>query len=349
MAVTAGRLTWPCGFPLKPIASTGYKIPLTVAEYFAEKKLHLAPSPPSLSLSIMAFSRVVIFGVFCVGVLMVGLSSAATARFDDLFQPTSATDHLLVEGDVLRMKLDSYSGAGFQSKSKYMFGKVTAQIKLVEGDSAGTVTAFYMSSDGPKHHEFDFEFLGNTSGEPYLVQTNVYVNGVGNREERVNLWFDPTKDFHRYSIVWTSRKVLFVVDDTPIRVHSNLEAKGIPFPRDQAMGVYSSIWNADDWATQGGRVKTDWSHAPFVASYTGFEIDACECAAANTNAAANYTSQCSSSNEKRFWWDEPTVSELSVHQSHQLIWVRANHMVYNYCADTARFPVAPVECQHHRA
>lgn len=36
------------------------------------------------------------------------------------------------------------SGAGFASKSKYMFGKTTIQIKLVEGDSAGTVTAFYV-------------------------------------------------------------------------------------------------------------------------------------------------------------------------------------------------------------
>lgn len=39
-----------------------------------------------------------------------------------------------------------FSGAGFSSKNKYMFGKVTVQIKLVEGDSAGTVTAFYVSS-----------------------------------------------------------------------------------------------------------------------------------------------------------------------------------------------------------
>lgn len=37
------------------------------------------------------------------------------------------------------------SGAGFGSKNKYMFGKVTVQLKLVEGDSAGTVTAFYVS------------------------------------------------------------------------------------------------------------------------------------------------------------------------------------------------------------
>ena len=41
-----------------------------------------------------------------------------------------------------------------------------------------------MSSEGPNHDELDFEFLGNISGEPYLVQTNVYVNGSGNREQR---------------------------------------------------------------------------------------------------------------------------------------------------------------------
>lgn len=68
-----------------------------------------------------------------------------------------------------------------------------------------------MSSEGPKHHEFDFEFLGNTTGEPYIVQTNVYVNGVGNREQRLNLWFDPTKDFHTYSILWNQRQVVYVL------------------------------------------------------------------------------------------------------------------------------------------
>lgn len=135
----------------------------------------------------------------------------------------------------------------------------------------------------------------------------------------------------------------FLVDDTPIRVHTNLEHKGIPFPKDQAMGVYSSIWNADDWATQGGRVKTDWTHAPFVASYRAFEIDGCECPV--TTADTDNTKRCSTT---RGWWDEPVLSELNVHQSHQLIWVRANHMIYDYCSDTARFPSAPLECQHHR-
>lgn len=140
--------------------------------------------------------------------------------------------------------------------------------------------------------------------------------------------------------------IRFLVDETPIRVHTNMEHKGIPFPKDQAMGVYSSIWNADDWATQGGLVKTDWSHAPFIASYKGFEIDACECPV--SVASNEIVEKCRSSGEKRFWWDEPTISELSVHQSHQLVWVRANHLVYDYCTDTARFPVMPVECEHHR-
>jgi xyloglucan:xyloglucosyl transferase len=286
-----------------------------------------------------------LFSFFVITVMM--SSSAESARFDELFQPYWANDHFSYQGDTLKMKLDNYSGAGFASKSKYMFGKVTIQIKLVEGDSAGTVTAFYMSSEGAKHHEFDFEFLGNTTGEPYVVQTNVFVNGVGNREQRLNLWFDPTKDFHAYSILWNQRQVVFLVDETPIRVHSNLEHRGVPYPKDQAMGVYSSIWNADDWATQGGRVKTDWSHAPFVASYKGFEINGCECP--SKIASEENTKRCSSGygSGKKFWWDEPTLSELNVHQSHQLIWVRANHMIYDYCTDAGRFPVAPVECVHH--
>ncbi|XP_057792559.1 xyloglucan endotransglucosylase protein 6 [Salvia miltiorrhiza] len=273
---------------------------------------------------------------------------AGSSKFDDLFKPSWAFDHFAYDnqGEVVNMKLDNFSGAGFASKSKYLFGKVSVQIKLVGGDSAGTVTAFYMSSEGQFHNEFDFEFLGNKTGEPYLVQTNVYVNGVGNREQRLNLWFDPTKGFHTYSLFWNRRQVVFLVDETPVRVHSNLEHKGIPFPKDQAMGVYSSIWNADDWATQGGLVKTDWSHAPFVASYQGFEIDAC--AVPGEVAAADVQKQCSSGGDKRYWWDEPTVSELNVHQSHQLVWVRANHMVYDYCSDTARFPATPAECLHHR-
>lgn len=68
--------------------------------------------------------------------------------------------------------------------------------------------------------------------------------------------------------------VRFSVDGTPIREFKNLESKGVSFPKNQPMRIYSSLWNADDWATRGGLVKTDWSQAPFTASYRNFNAQA---------------------------------------------------------------------------
>lgn len=60
------------------------------------------------------------------------------------------------------------------------------------------------------HDEVDFEFLGNIRGKNWRVQTNVYGNGSTNvgREERYGLWFDPSEDFHRYSILWTEDQIM---------------------------------------------------------------------------------------------------------------------------------------------
>ncbi|XP_051119260.1 xyloglucan endotransglucosylase/hydrolase protein 24-like [Andrographis paniculata] len=239
-------------------------------------------------------------------------------------------------GRGLSLSLDRFSGAGFQSRKHYLFGRFDTQLKLVPGDSAGTVTTFFLTSEGEGHDEIDFEFLGNSSGEPYTVHTNVYAAGKGNKEQQFRLWFDPSAAFHTYSIVWNPQRIIFLVDNIPIRVHTHHEALGVPFPTRQPMRVQCSLWNADDWATQGGRVKTDWSKAPFVAHYRNFKIDGSE--ATNTNKNSN-------SLNAGAW----RTQGLDANGRNRLRWVQQKYMIYNYCTDHPRFPQGiPTECKQSR-
>uniref|UniRef100_A0A453SQZ7 Xyloglucan endotransglucosylase/hydrolase n=1 Tax=Aegilops tauschii subsp. strangulata TaxID=200361 RepID=A0A453SQZ7_AEGTS len=146
---------------------------------------------------------------------------------------------------------------------------------------------------------------------------------------------------------WTDRfavlKCSFMVDDMPIRDFRNLEGKGIAFPKNQPMRLYSSLWNADDWATQGGRVKTDWSHAPFSASYRGFKADACVVTAAGRPhcGASVGTEVAPGTGAAGEWYNQ----ELDLTRQQRMRWVQSNYMIYNYCTDPKRFAQGvPAEC-----
>ncbi|KAJ3678210.1 hypothetical protein LUZ60_002013 [Juncus effusus] len=259
--------------------------------------------------------------------------------FQKNYVPTWAYDHIKYfnGGNEISLVLDKSTGTGFQSKGSYLFGHFSMQIKMVPGDSAGTVTAYYLSSQNSEHDEVDFEFLGNRSGQPYILQTNVFTGGKGDREQRIYLWFDPTKDYHSYSILWNMYQIVFFVDSVPIRVFKNSKDLGVRFPFNQPMKLYSSLWNADDWATRGGLEKTDWSKGPFVASYRGFHIDGCE-----SSVEAKF---CASQGMR--WWDQKEFQDLDSWQYRRLLWVRKKYTIYNYCTDPKRSPAAP-ECRRDR-
>lgn len=104
------------------------------------------------------------------------------------------------------------------------------------------------------------------------------------------------------------------------------------------MGIHGSLWNADDWATQGGRVKTNWTNAPFVSMFRSFDIDACELLTESDGLAG----KCGKLGQ--FWWDKPAMNRLNKQKRKQLKWVLANHVVYDYCKDVPRFLELPKEC-----
>ncbi|XP_031281072.1 probable xyloglucan endotransglucosylase/hydrolase protein 23 [Pistacia vera] len=270
------------------------------------------------------------------GCFMVAATGSLNENFDITWGDGRAK--MLNNVELLTLSLDKATGSGFQSKNEYLFGKIDMQIKLVAGNSAGTLTAYYLSSKGSTWDEIDFEFLGNLSSDPYILHTNVFSQGKRNREQQFYLWFDPTADFHTYSILWNPKRIVFSVDGTPMREFKNSESIGIPFPKNQPMRIYSSLWNADDWATRGGLVKTDWTQAPFTASYGNFKADACVW----SNGKSSCTSNSPSSSSSNGAW---LSQELDTTGQERLKWVQKNYMIYNYCSDTKRFPQGlPAEC-----
>jgi xyloglucan:xyloglucosyl transferase len=231
------------------------------------------------------------------------------------------------EGKKVHISLDERTGSGFRSQESYLHGFFSASIKLPSDYTAGVVVAFYMSNGDvyeKTHDELDFEFLGNVRGKDWRIQTNVYGNGstsVG-REERYGLWFDPTEDFHQYSILWTYNKIIFYVDDIPIREVERVPSSGAYFPS-KPMSLYATIWDGSPWATSGGRYKVNYKYAPYTAEFTDLVLHTCP---------NHHALPCES------------ASLLSPEQRLTMESFRRRYMTYGYCYDRIRYPVPLAEC-----
>ncbi|VAI54464.1 hypothetical protein VPH35_109154 [Triticum aestivum] len=260
----------------------------------------------------------------------------ATVAFGEGYTPLFGFDNILRSADdrTVSLLLDRSTGSGFISSAMYEHGFFSASIKLPSDYTAGVVVAFYTSNGDvfPKtHDELDFEFLGNIRGKPWRMQTNMYGNGSVSRgrEERYVLPFDPTTEFHRYSILWARDAVVFYVDDVPVRNLRRARA-GRDFPA-KPMSLYATVWDASNWATSGGRYRVNYQYGPFVASFTDLALAGCRAPSPTEEGCADALAA-----------SDPAVMTLAKQQAMRQF--RERNMVYSYCYDTRRYPVPFPEC-----
>jgi xyloglucan:xyloglucosyl transferase len=273
---------------------------------------------------------------------------------------------------VTSLILDRNSGGGFNSKEKYLYGEFSIQMKHIPGNSAGTVTSFYVSKvsrlvslgsfaihstvkeiqtrsisscigsilqlssgEGPGHDEIDMEFMGNSSGAPVVLNTNVWANGDGKKEHQFYLWFDPAADFHTYTIIWNPDNIIFKVDDDVIRCFKHYA--DLAYPNAKPMTVHATLWDGSYWATQKGKVPIDWSNAPFVVNYRGYTAAACM-----PNNGEGRSLSCPAGTHP--WMKR----QLNGTERGTVAWAKTNFMHCNYCEDGWRFPKGfPAECSRN--
>ncbi|PWA93074.1 concanavalin A-like lectin/glucanase domain, Xyloglucan endotransglucosylase/hydrolase [Artemisia annua] len=262
--------------------------------------------------------------------------TSGNASFDQNYYITWGQNRVLFFENKreVQLSLDQYSGAGFASKAYFGSGFFQMRIKLPARDSSGVVTAFYLNLNGGVHDELDFEFLGNRPGRSIILQTNVFANGLGGREQRTLLWFDPTTDFHYYKFLWNQHQIVFFIDDIPIRVYKNDVVTGqMGYPH-RAMQVVVSLWDGSNWATDGGKSKANWSNAPFQAHFQDFNIDGCP---SNPNSP---NKDCYST---KYWWNKKKHWHLNHRQTRDYENVRRKYMNYDYCTDRNSFVAASIK------
>lgn len=102
-------------------------------------------------------------------------------------------------------------GGSVQTKNRYLYGKWEARLK--PSAESGVVNAFFLWND-VNFQEVDIEFtpytFGGGTGEIHLA---IHADGFSNHFVRdVEVGFNPSDDFHVYSIEVYTNKVLWRVD-----------------------------------------------------------------------------------------------------------------------------------------
>ncbi|RHN43649.1 putative xyloglucan:xyloglucosyl transferase [Medicago truncatula] len=83
---------------------------------------------------------------FFICALMITNIIQVNANFSKSMYLTWGAQHASIVGEDLHLVLDKTSGSAARSKRSFLFGSIEMLIKLIPGNSAGIVTAYYVSS-----------------------------------------------------------------------------------------------------------------------------------------------------------------------------------------------------------
>ncbi|GAV73668.1 LOW QUALITY PROTEIN: Glyco_hydro_16 domain-containing protein/XET_C domain-containing protein, partial [Cephalotus follicularis] len=254
-------------------------------------------------------------------------AAESTGSFGDNFNIMWSEDHFKTsaDGQIWYLSLD----------------KQTVSAILVREEEKVQMSVYYVSkalndADGryPEVEKFEYALIIVARKlRPYFQAHTIKVL-TDKPLKQVLAKPDTSGRLIKWSVELGEYDVKYFVDSVPIRVFKNNGEANNFFPNEKPMYLFSSIWNADDWATRGGLEKTDWKNAPFVSSYQDFNVDACQW-------IDPYPACVSTTTEH--WWDQYDAWHLSDTQKMDYAWVQRNLVIYDYCKDTERFSTLP-EC-----
>ncbi|CAI5469332.1 unnamed protein product [Closterium sp. Yama58-4] len=228
--------------------------------------------PPAMALSRRLLAVILaVSAMAVVGAQRVDVSFNQNFAFASWCKPpfcTSAPD------GSITLAVSPKSVGVFESKGVYSYGVYSVRMKLPVGYSGGIIPCIYLINPGATsyqsiHDEIDLEFLGGTDPRNITIHTNLITGGQV-KLEQFKFPFDPSADFHTYSIVYSPMYVMWMVDDYPIRITVN--ETGHPFPT-LPMEFKASIWDSSSWSW----LKANYTNGPIQAQYREFDFShACQ-------------------------------------------------------------------------
>ena len=164
-----------------------------------------------------------------------------------LFRPSNI-EFISEFGASLSIKRESlgvrkYSAAALTSRGRYLYGKFEAMIKA--SNISGVVTGIFLHRDSPRQ-EIDIEIAGNRTDR---LLVNVFYNpgnegakfdyGYRGAASYIDLGFDASESYHRYTIEWDPSEIRWFVDNR--LVHRRVDWDPTPIPH-LPMAFHVNIW-----------------------------------------------------------------------------------------------------------